>query len=225
MSGGLGFIDIILFGMLAAFLVYRLTNVLGKRTGHEQRRPDLFGKSDGADAPGEENVVTLPDHSSESEEIKAEPESPLEAALTQIKLVDQNFDEGVFLGGARAAFEMVVDAFAQGDTDTLRNLLSDEVYENFAVAIRDRESKDRTLETTVVGVDVADIVESEIQGQDAFITVKYISEQVNVTREAGGEVVGGDPNAVVRVTDLWTFARDVSSTDPNWTLVATRSPN
>jgi len=225
MSGGLGFIDIILFAMLAAFLVYRLTSVLGKRTGHEQRRPDLFGKSDGADEPGEDNVVTLPDHSSEPEKIKTEPESPLESALTQIKLADQTFDEKGFLGGAQAAFEMVVDAFAQGDTDTLRNLLSDEVYENFEVAIRDREAKDRTLETTVVGVDVADIVEGEIQGQDVLITVKYISEQVNVTREAGGEVVGGDPSAVVRVTDLWTFARDVSSTDPNWTLVATRSPN
>lgn len=226
MSGGLGILDIILFAMLAAFLIYRLGSVLGKRTGHEQeqRRPDIFSQ-DGADEAPEDNVISLPDRSPEPTAESAEAASPLDAAITQIKLADRSFDEESFIGGARAAFDMVVDSFAQGDTDTLRNLLSDDVYENFAAAIRDRLSNNQTHETTVVGVDVAEIIEAEMDGRNALITVKYVSEQVNVTRDEEGEVVDGDPSAVIRITDIWTFARDVSSSNPNWTLIATRSPN
>ncbi len=224
MSGGLGFIDIILFAMLAAFLIYRLGSVLGKRTGHEQQRPDMF-VTGGAEEQREDNVISLLDRTPEPEEPSVEPGSPLEAALTQIKLADQTFDEAAFLVGATAAFEMVVNSFAEGDTETLRNLLNDEAYENFAVAIRDREAQERTHETTVVGVDVVEIIEAEMQDRNALVTVKYVSEQVNVTREANGNVAEGDPSAVVRITDIWTFARNASSSDPNWTLVATRSPN
>ena len=224
MSGGLGFIDIILFAMLAAFLIYRLGSVLGKRTGHEQQRPELYGAS-GDEAQREDNVISLPDRTPEPEESVSEPRSPLEAALTQIKLADRTFEASDFITGATAAFEMIVNSFAEGDTETLQNLLSDEVYENFAAAIRDREAQERTHETTVVGVDVAEIIEAEMQEQNALVTVKYVSEQVNVTRESNGDVAEGDPSAVVKITDIWTFARNVSSSDPNWILVATRSPN
>jgi len=224
MSGGLGFIDIILFAMLAAFLIYRLGSVLGKRTGHEQQRPDPF-VTNGAEEQREDNVISLLDRTPEPEVSSVEPGSPLEAALTQIKLADQTFDEAAFIVGATAAFEMVVNSFAEGDTETLRNLLSDEAYENFEMAIHDREAQERTHETTVVGVDVVEIIEAEMQDQNALVTVKYVSEQVNVTREANGNVAEGDPSAVVRITDIWTFARNASSSDPNWTLVATRSPN
>ena len=224
MSGGLGFIDIILFAMLAAFLIYRLASVLGKRTGHQKQRPDLYGASAGEDQR-EDNVVSLPSRAPEPEESVVKHGSPLETALTQLTLADRTFEESVFVTGATAAFELVVNSFAKGDTETLQNLLSDEVYKKFAAAIRDREAQDRTHETTVVGVDVAEIIDAEIQEQNALLTVKYVSEQVNVTREADGNVAEGDPSAVVRVTDIWTFARDVSSSDPNWTLVATRSPS
>ena len=222
MSGGLGFIDIILFAMLAAFLIYRLGSVLGKRTGHEQQRPDLYGTR-GAEEQSEDNVISLTDRTPEPEETMADPGSPLEAALTQIKLADQTFEESGFITGATAAFEMVVNSFAEGDTETLQNLLSDEVYENLAAAIRAREAQERTHETTVVGVDVAEIIEAEMQEQNALVTVKYVSEQVNVTRESNGDVAEGDPSAVVKITDIWTFARGTDSADPNWELVATRS--
>ena len=125
--------------MLAAFLIYRLGSVLGKRTGHEQQRPDLYGTS-GAEEQSEDNVISLTDRTPEPEESIADPGSPLEAALTQIKLADQTFEESGFITGATAAFEMVVNSFAEGDTETLQNLLSDEVYENLAAAIRDREA-------------------------------------------------------------------------------------
>ena len=225
MSGGLGFLDIILCAMRAAFLVYRLGSVLGKRTGNEQRRPDISGAEASPDEGQEANVISLADRSPDPENELAELASPLEAAITQIKLADQSFDEEGFVSGARAAFEMVVDSFANGDTDMLRSLLSDDVYENFAAAIHDRVSKNQTHLTTMVGFDVTEIIEAEMEGRNALVTVKYISDQVNVTQNSEGEVVDGDPTAVTRITDIWTFARDVSSSNPNWALIATRSPN
>tara|TARA_E500000331_G_scaffold64565_1_gene59303 strand:- start:2365 stop:3042 length:678 start_codon:yes stop_codon:yes gene_type:complete len=225
MSGDLGFLDIILFAMLAAFLIYRLGSVLGKRTGNEQKRPDIFGAGDNPDEGQDDNVISLPDRSPDPENESTEPASPMDAAIAQIKLADRSFDEEGFVTGARAAFEMVVDSFANGNTDTLRSLLSDDVYENFAAAIRERVSKDQTHETTMMGFDVTEIIEAEMEGRNALVTVKYVSDQVNVTRDLEGEIVEGDPVAVTRITDIWTFARDVSSSNPNWVLIATRSPN
>ena len=120
---------------------------------------------------------------------------------------------------------MIVNAFAASDTATLRPLLSDEVFENFDSAIKARAKAKHTLETTVVGLRSAEIIEAELQGRIALVTVKIVSEQVNVTRDADGTVVEGDPTAVAVVTDIWTFARNMRARDPNWTLVATRSPN
>ena len=211
--------------MLAAFLIYRLGSVLGKRTGNEQQRPDIFGAGANLDEGQDDNVISLPDRSPDSENEMTEPASPLDAAITQIQLADRSFDEEGFVSGARAAFEMVVDSFASGDTDTLQSLLSDDVYENFAAAISDRVSKDQTHETTMVAFDVTEIIEAEMEGRNALVTVKYVSDQVNVTRDSEGEIVDGDPSAVTRITDIWTFARDVSSSNPNWVLIATRSPN
>jgi predicted lipid-binding transport protein (Tim44 family) len=225
MSGGLGFIDIILFAMLAAFLIYRLGSVLGKRTGNEQERPDLFGAGVKREAKQEENVVSLPERDAEP---VVEPEqlvSPLDEGLAAIRSVDQNFDPGVFAQGANAAFEMIVEGFARGDTETLRNLLSDEVFSNFATAIQEREAANQSHETTIVGVETAEIVEAELDNWTALVTMKYVSEQVNVTRDEDGSVADGDPIAVLRITDIWTFAREVNSSDPNWALVATRSPD
>ena len=140
-------------------------------------------------------------------------------------MADSSFDESGFLNGARAAFEMVINAFAQGDTKVLRPLLSNDVYDDFAGAIKGREEAKETLETTLVGIDEAEIIEAELQGKTAFVTIKFVSEQVNVTRDAQGKVVDGDESHVASITDIWTFARNTRSRDPNWTLVATRSSN
>ena len=217
---------------VAAFFVLKLRNVLGKRTGNEQRsRFDPF-KRKGEEA-GDENVVQLPDRSETAEEpvrpaAGEEPQAaevPLKAALTQIKLADSSFDQDEFLDGGKMAFEMVVTAFAQGDSDALRPLLADDVYDNFTGAIKERNRRNESLETTLVGINQAEIIEAALRQKIAFVTVKFVSEQVNVTRDKSGEVVDGDPSHVARITDIWTFARNTRSRDPNWTLVETRSPN
>jgi len=118
-----------------------------------------------------------------------------------------------------------VGAFAAGDAAALKPLLSDEVFENFNGAIKARAKAKETLETTLVGISSAEIVEAELQGRTALVTVKFVSEQINVTKDAEGRIVDGDPATVAAITDIWTFARNTRARDPNWTLVATRSPN
>ncbi len=220
MDGGFP-IDLILFAMIAAFLILRLRGVLGRRTGHEQPPPDTVAHKRSAEKPSDDNVVALPDRSGDDDV----PQSPLEAGLAQIKVVDRNFDPEDFLVGARVAFEIVVAAFAKGEKDGLRPLLSDEVFDNFSGAIDARESRGETLETTLVGIKESNIIEARVDSRVAFVTVRFVTEQINVTCDVTNKVVDGDPDHVTRITDIWTFARNTRSRDPNWSLVETGSEN
>ncbi len=243
MENGFQFLDIILFAAVAAFFILRLRGVLGKRTGHKEKPPgrDAFGKHRTAE---DDKVISLPDRAEHPEAADAEefdeefaaeaparsaradaPAAGLEAGLAQIREADETFDDAEFLGGASACFEMIINAFAAGDAKALRPLLSNDVYGDFAGAIEEREKGGQTLETTLVGINDAEIAGADLQGRTAFITIKFVSEQVNVLRDKDGETVEGDPNHVIKITDLWTFARNTNSRDPNWTLVATGSPS
>ena len=227
MGDGFQALDIILFAMIAAFLVLRLRSVLGKRTGHEKRPPERASESR-RESNSDDNVVELPDRSTDTSDPVFEnldPDDPIAAGLTEVTIADHSFDLETFVGGATAAFEMVVKAFAEGDLKALRGLLNDEVLDNFSTAIKEREKAGETLETTVISIKKADIIEARIDGQTAFITVKIVSEQVNVTRDKEGVTIDGDENQITDITDLWTFARNTRARDPNWTLVETRSPN
>ena len=221
------FIDIIILAMIAAFLVYRLRNVLGKRTGNERPPQNPYGPREEAtplprEANGDDTVVALPGHSL-ADDIPAD--SPAADGLKAIRKAEGSFSVEEFTEGARFAFDMIVTSFANGDRDTLRPLLSDEVYENFAGAIDAREANDETMEMTLVGIRDADIIEANMDGRVAFVTVKFVTEQIEVVRDKAGEPVSGDPGKVTTVTDIWTFARNTRSRNPNWTLVATEAPN
>ncbi|WP_282604748.1 Tim44/TimA family putative adaptor protein [Pelagibius sp. Alg239-R121] len=237
--------DVLLLAAIAVFCVLRLRNALGKRTGHEEPpKYDPFKQDQGDD-----KVVHLPNRSQgdrsrtddiedvvpdieatdqtwdrSDEQISDEPGS-IEPGLRAIKQADRDFDPKQFAGGAASAFEMIIGAFAQGDTEALRPLLANDVYNDFSGAIANREEQNQSLETTLIGIESSEIIEAELQGRTAFVTIKFVSEQVNVTRDENGETVEGDPNHVTKITDIWTFARNTASRDPNWALVATRSPN
>ncbi len=221
---GFPFLDIVFFAMLAIFLGLRLRSVLGRRTGTEKRRPDPFKPAEPApQAP--DNVVRLPERDRKAlESLAAETDTPLARGIQAIKQADPRFDEAGFLGGARGAFEMIVTSFAKGDAATLRPLLADGVFDNFKRAIDDRTSRGETHETTLVGITATELADADLDGSTAKVTIRFVSEQVNATKAADGKVVDGDANQVVTITDLWTFARDVRSGDPNWMLVETRSP-
>jgi predicted lipid-binding transport protein (Tim44 family) len=155
----------------------------------------------------------------------APKDSPLARSLTELMRADPGFDPGQFLDGAKSAYEMIVMSFAEGDEATLRQLLSDEVFEGFEQAIREREARGERVESNLVGIDRADIVEAEVKNRVAYVTVKFVSKLISVTRDAEGEVVEGDPKRVREVTDIWTFCREVNSKNPNWKLVATETAN
>ena len=225
--------DIILIALVAVFLVLQLRRVLGRRTGAERERPDPFSPAprDTADeAPGK--VIDLPSRETTPttgvdlprgiEVVKKG--SSADSGLAAIKAADSSFDARGFISGARGAFEMIVNAFAAGDTKTLRPLLNNEVYERFAADIARRNDAKETLTTNLVGFDASEIVGAEMRGRQARVTVRFVSEQINVTRNAEGLIVDGNPNEVTKITDLWTFARDTSTSDPNWLLVETDAP-
>jgi len=221
MGDGFQFLDLVFFAAVAVFLVMRLRSVLGRRTGTEQRR-DPFA---GAPAQGQPAAVPprpLPDLSAKPA-VGAEP--PLGAGIARIREADPSFEEAHFTAGARTAFEMILHAFAAGDAATLRPLLSDEVFANFNGAIEERRKAGHVLTTTLVGIRSLDVIEADLQGRNAVVTVKIVSDQINVTQDAAGKTIEGDPTAVTSITDIWTFSRNTRSRDPNWTLVATRSQN
>ncbi|MCC2112580.1 MAG: Tim44 domain-containing protein, partial [Hyphomicrobiales bacterium] len=121
------------------------------------------------------------------------------------------------------AYEMIVTAFAEGDRKALKNLLAKEVYDGFVAAISDREARAETIESTFIGIDKSEIVEAEVKSGTAQITVRFLSQLISATRDKDGQLIDGDPNKITEVTDIWTFARDVNSRNPNWKLIATEA--
>ena len=219
--GEFQYFDIILFAMVAGFLVLRLRSVLGRRTGNERRR-DLFPRRA---TPAADKVATLvePDKRVARSAGDAAPADVVAEGLNRIRRADPSFDPTQFIEGARTAFEMIVAAFAKGEKAELRPLLSDEVFRRFAMAIDERVAAKEALETQIERLDSVDIVEAELVARTAQVTLKLVSHQVNVTRAMDGSIVDGAPGHSVEKTDYWTFARDTRSTNPNWVLVATSS--
>jgi predicted lipid-binding transport protein (Tim44 family) len=153
----------------------------------------------------------------------AEPGSAIATGLDAIVAADPNFDAQHFLTGARAAYEMIVNAYAEGDRRSLKNLLAREVYDGFETAIGEREKRGETVESRFVSIDNADITGAELRGRNAQVTVRFQSKLVSVTRDKDGNVIDGNAERVTDITDIWTFTRDVSSRDPNWKLLATEA--
>ncbi len=228
MSEGFAYIDILFFAMVAAFIALRLRSVLGRRTGHERRRTGPLGRPEGAK---NDNVVAMPGRADAKAEegdaaVIADPsDGSVKGGLTQIRVADPQFDPDYFLAGARQAFEMIVEAFAAGDKDALRPLLAPDVFDGFARAIDERRSAGYNLDTQLIGIRSAEVVEAGMSGTRARIAVRFVSEQINITRDADGRVVEGAPGKPEDVIDIWTFERDTRSADPNWELVETRTPD
>jgi predicted lipid-binding transport protein (Tim44 family) len=221
--------------VVAVLVLLRLRSVLGRRTGNERSRLDPYTAPDAAPSNDRDNVVTLPraqEQPAETERQRQSVDNRIGVAgagaamepLRQIAEADATFDTGSFLNGAKAAYEMIVTAYAKGDRETLHNLLSPEVYDSFNAVISEREAQGETTEFSFVGLSSADIVDAQLSGRIAHLTVRFVSDLVTAVRDRAGNVVEGDLKAVRQVTDIWTFSRDISSPNPNWHLVATDTP-
>jgi len=218
------FIDIVLFAMVAAFLVLRLRSVLGRHRDSGRSENNLGFDSKGS-AKGVNEQIKSEEESLEQNQELLEEEEPnnIEKNLKLIKDASPEFDTDSFIDGVKAAFEIIVEAFAQGKKDRLRELLSNDVYSNFARAIDVRDERGESLDCTLVRIEEVTLLEAETTKSQFLITTKIISEQINVIRNTEKEVVEGSPDFVSQIIDIWTFSRDISSSDPNWELIATRS--
>jgi predicted lipid-binding transport protein (Tim44 family) len=242
-----GKIDIftILFLVLAVVIVLKLRSVLGRRTGDEETRIERYKAQERARAAAaqaaRDKVVSLPRRDQpaqaetqvaaigEADEARvrtfASGDQALADTLVSILRADRSFDPEQFLRGARQAYEMIVTAFAEGNRKILKNLLSRDVFEGFSAAIGDREGRGEQIDQSFVGINRADIVEAELKNGIIQVSVKFVSELISATRDRAGAVISGDPKRIKEVIDIWTFAREAGSRDPNWKLVATQAPN
>ncbi|MQB45583.1 Tim44/TimA family putative adaptor protein [Rhizobium sp. ICMP 5592] len=223
-----------IFFLVAAVLIFfQLRSVLGRRTGNEKPPRDLYGSPDqaaGPTSPDAGKVVTLPRRDAIEDEDRfaaidafTAAGTPLNDSLRELNKADPSFNPKEFVNGARMAYEMIVMAFADGDRNALKGLLSREVYEGFDAAITDREAKGEKVKSTFVGIDKADIVSAEMKDTEALVTMRIVSQMISATYDKAGTLIDGDAETVAEISDVWTFARDSRSRDPNWKLVATES--
>lgn len=223
----------VIFALVALFVAYKLRSVLGTRNNQTRppgsllaplrRAPEPASPSIAPTNPPGEALATLPapPHVADRWKTVAEPEAW--SGLDAIAAADKGFAPQAFLSGARAAYDMVIHAFAAGDSETLRNLMAPDAFANFDAAIRARATAGHSMTTTVVSIDGATIAGAQLAGSNAQISVRFAGKLSSVTRDMGGAVVDGSPTEVVDQVDLWTFVRDIRSRDPNWRLTETQS--
>ena len=220
----------VIFALVALFVAWKLRSVLGMRQDSD-RPGELAAPLRRAPGPGSAPVAqpdaapSAPVSLAPADRWKgvAEPDPAVWSGLDAISGADRSFSPQDFLAGARGAYDMVVHAFAAGDSDALKGLMAPEAFANFESAIHARADAGHTMSTTVVSIDDATIAGAGLVGQTARIGVRFGAKLVSVTRDAHGAVVDGSPSAVVDHVDLWSFVRDVRSPDPNWQLTATES--
>jgi predicted lipid-binding transport protein (Tim44 family) len=213
--------DILIYAIVAAVMIFWLRSVLGTRHGEERERPNPFEQK-----PEVKVEPVTPS------KVKSKPALPLatydknitgkDSGLVQIALADRDFDVEEFKSKAKEAFIIIVEAFAKGDKDTLRDLCADDVYNAFVGAIDDREKAGETVSTDIHAVRKIDVVNAGLENKrNAFVTLKITADETYVIRDKQDKIIAGHPNRITEMTDLWTFSRDVKSRDPRWLLSKT----
>lgn len=217
----------VIFALVALFVAFKLRSVLGMRNDSGRPSGGLLAplrRAPGSVVPAEAPSIALaPASAAAPERWKGLSAPEAWSGLDAIAAADKAFEPQAFLSGARTAYDMIVHAFAAGDSATLRGLIAPEAFGNFDAAINARAAARQTMTTTVVSIDEASIVGAQLTTTTEQISVRFASKLASVTRDASGAVVDGSPTEVADHIDVWTFARDVHSRDPNWQLTATRS--
>lgn len=242
-SNGMDIISLIFLGIAVLIFLY-LRSILGRRTGNERTHYDPYNQDDrkSKEIPTKtndnDNVVQMPEQRSSPEfreppqpvrDIKAEigkfaeAGTPLNKGLLNIADVDEEFDPTSFMQGAERAYEMIITDFAEGNKRSLKKLLARDVYNRFAESIDSREKAGETMSTSFIGFDKVTMLEADLNGKQAEITIKFKSSLVRSVHNREGEVIDGDETNIEKITDIWTFGRNASSRDPNWKLIATDS--
>ena len=210
--------EIVILAMIAAFLGLRLYSVLGRRAEHEEESvPQRFEAGDMPGAPSPEGRPAVPAPPQRVVELEGVMPA-VERGIREIAAADRNFDIAQFLIGAKGAYEMVLEAFWEGDRDTLRELCDDDVYEGFVAAIDAREEAGETLENKLIRIEETRIHSASMDHKMARIAVLFVADIAAVTRDKDGAVIAGSLDDAIESRDVWTFSRNVGASDPNWVL-------
>ena len=221
MNDGFAFFDIIIFAMLAGYLVFQLRRALGRRSDNQEpkSKPSPEQRAEHSET---DNVVAIKPNKNKNG--NQEQEETL-GGLTELREKDPSFSDTDFIKGSKEAFSWIVEAFSKGEISKLEPLLSEPLFNGFKQAIEQREADQLSLETNIVSIKSAQIHNVTVKQDQVNITVEYVTDQIKSTRNAKDEIVDGDPDTIETVTDLWTFNRNIKSKNPNWTLVKTETPS
>ena len=194
MSNNFGYIDIILLGMIAGFIILRLRNILGRRTGHESKVYPTFSEKK-FNVPKNEQKDFKPNHEILEGQQKKE-----------------------FLKGAEIAYETILTSFANGDIKKLKTLLTSDMADNFDQAIQARIKENIKSEFTFIGMKESNVEKYEKIKNELFASVKFVSEVISVKKDKDGKIIEGNPNKIKLVTDYWKFSKNILKQGPNWYL-------
>ena len=199
MSNQLGFIDIILLAMFAGFIILRLRNILGRKTGHQEKSTNRYLHK-GLEAVKDKDIEN-------NEAIKTD-----------------NVDEEAkkqFLKGADIAYEQIITSFAKGDKQSLKSLLGKNLLNDFLEVIDERKKKQLKYETTFIGVKSSKILEFKKIENIYKVTVNFVSEIITCVKDKNNQIIEGNPDTIKTVNDEWKFSKNMWSQDPTWYLVET----
>ncbi len=223
--------DLILYALIAAGLVFWLKTILGTRHGEERERPNPFsgmgqGQKDSARPAPLDDVMddammpayqkpVLPKNVSI---ISADVEKSLE----EVAKADAGFDLPAFATAVQDAFAIIVESFGSGDRDTLKNLLEPKVYAAFDGALSQREKDGHTMSTEIHAIRRVEIMDANLQGDKAYVTLRFIADETCVVKNSDGAILSGNPDRITEMNDIWVFAKPIKSRDPRWFLSETR---
>ena len=210
MQNGLPYLDILIFAIIAVFLVFRLKNMLGTKTDSN----DLQSKNQSNSSNGI-NIDTKNQKVSDKADIDVETK--------KIKDIDITFDKKEFLSGSQVFFKMVLDGFVNGDLDKVKNFIKPSVFKNFKLAIDERIKENETLIIDIKSTNKVDILSSKVSKTSININVVFETFQIKALKDRDGKIIDGDINEEILVNDIWVFERKINNDNPNWTLVETKS--
>lgn len=217
-------LELIFFALLSGYIFYRLWSVLGEESEEDKERREQKRRQ--FEAMIEDNIIPLPQRQVKNQKVDVDEENLKSGVREGLRLLQErepDFNFSQFLSGAKAAYEMILEAFAKGDSETLKLLLSPKVYDAFSAEIEERIRRKETYAVTIESFDRVDVDAIEVYDTDAVISVRFRTHQIMTTQNAAGEVIENKAGISIPVTEIWTFTRPIGSGQPNWYLSRTQS--
>ncbi len=214
------YIDILILAMIAIFIINRLKNVLGKKTGNEQDIVEKFSgnKANFKESPPDQVSDADAKNSKVLKDVFFHQDPTINSNLRKIHKLDSSFESKDFLNGSKKAFEYIIKNYSEENLNSIKSLLSKNIFNEFNTQIEKRIQNSQDLDITIIGIKDAEIVSANLRSSNASITVKFSSEQVHILKDPKGNIIEGDSNQILTIIENWTFSKNMKNKDPNWAL-------